>query len=196
MSGLMGHDFNSQKTNLPLHPFTLLLWSQSLCRIQLSSLTFIFIFLSKYIPDIIWHEMYMYGIHWSGEQLRGHSVSSKHTPGFQWSFAGDLWLFHLTMATPHTLCQPAFTFHKIWRRLSVSVEHRAKLNISLSVSLPSAFLPRLLEVFFPFSRRLTTDCFFSPPQTPSFITKLCLFWWAATGPQQPGFNSQGQSCGI
>lgn len=90
------------------------------------------------------------------------------------------------------LCHPAFTFHKDWRRLSVSVEHRAKLNIfSLSVSLPSAFLPDSLRSFFslpppspslrPPSRRLTTDCFFSPPQIPSFSTKLCLFWWAATG---------------
>lgn len=43
------------------------------------------------------------------------------------------------LVSQHILCCPAFTFLKSRRRLSVSVEHCAKLNISLFVSLQSTF---------------------------------------------------------
>lgn len=101
-------------------------------------------------------------------QMRGHAIPLWDICGF------STW----PEPTPHTLRHPAFTFHKDWRRLSVSEEHGAKLNIfSLSVSLPSAFLPDSLRSFFSppssltlLSWRLTTDCFFSPPQIPSYST--------------------------
>lgn len=72
-------------------------------------------------------------------QMRGHAIPLWDICGF------STW----PEPTPHTLRHPAFTFHKDWRRLSVSEEHGAKLNIfSLSVSLPSAFLPDSLRSFF------------------------------------------------
>lgn len=120
--------------------------------------------------------------------MRGHAVGSKRTPGFQWPFLGDLWFLHPPEPTPHTpSAPPVFTFHEDRRRLSVSLEHCAKLNIfSLSVSLPSAFLPDSFRSFSPNSSllpslRLTADCFFFSPQIPFFSTKLSLFSWAATG---------------
>lgn len=106
---------------------------------------------------------------------------------------GHLWeiccfSLHLSKQTPHTLCHTAFTFHKDRRRLSVAVEHRAKLNIfslyvslsSLSDSLKSFFLSLFHLPLCPPPKKtphLVTDCFFSPPKIPSFSTKLCLFWW-------------------
>lgn len=61
--------------------------------------------------------------------IDGQSAANKHTPGFQCSFVKDLWILHLAEPSLHSPCSPAFTFHKDRRRLSVSVEHRAKLNI-------------------------------------------------------------------
>lgn len=134
-------------------------------------------------------------IHWTEGRMRGRAVSQSAANTHQ-AFSGHLWeicgFSTGAKPSPHTLCHPTFTFHKDWRRLSVSVEHRAKLNIfSLSVSLPSSFLPNSLRSFslppppspslHPPSWCLTTDCFFSPPQISSFSTKLCLFWWVATG---------------
>lgn len=145
---------------------------------------------------------------WQSQDLRvdkrtySESVSSKHMPGFQWSFVGDLLVIHLSKPTPHTPWHPAFTFHRDWRRLSVSVKHRAKLNISLSVSL----LPDSFKFFFPFCPpplSLHLPCIwpliaFSPlhKSPPSAQNCACFGGLLQVSNAGPSFNSQGQSYGI
>lgn len=123
------------------------------------------------------------------EGKTGVSPSGKHMPGFSVAncerFVGK--------PTPRHALLPCFHFPQEWREIKCLSGTTCQIEHLLSICITSLCLsPTFLQV------PPTTDCFFSPPQIPSFSTKLCLFWccrWSDAG-LRPSCSCHRQSFGI
>lgn len=115
----------------------------------------------------------------TGQRGRRDSVREQqqtHTGFFLQPFVADLRFPPMGKPTPHILGNPAFTFHKNWRRLSVSAVTLCQIKHPLSICITSLCLStRLLEVLFSTPSIWPLIAFPLLHKSPPLAQKLCLF---------------------